>query len=472
MTSTPESWNDIGSMRIEIGMNSTQVQKLKDEIALLHEQQIEGQLEVQKLRGAITFFHGQQSKERCQMKVFFIILACVLAQHTIVTHFQASPNQSKEETRKPQSARHMADKNRPEPVQMQEPESQRAQHPELSTDTGTEASVERFAEDDAEHPKEAGEDAQDVKVNDSQAGDHGDQRGEEPKSTPLLEIQSVQHSDASTIESVAQAPVSVSANLFNSNGAFDRSKHQGGALKDPKDARGGRNINGNSRESHAVSEQTRDEPGDKKYPSSHGLGVALPEDLVEREGQNASTSTQESTLTLTDKFSHGTFWVCFPPDTSPQKIQTYAKVYRDVARRQKRTIYPFCYINSKHVTLYQDNHCDDVSKIIFVLEVDLRKSDIVLNRIRSAIPMQFSFEDFAKATLSNYEWFMKTPMLTRLENSWGVVRETRLESPVWFRQRFRRDQVIDASVVEEFLNDAFAGNLQAIYRPDTGDLRL
>lgn len=437
MTSTPEEWDDVGCLRLEVGMNATELQKLRDEVALMH---------------------AHQKKERCQAKVAFIIIVSVVALHIFLTY---SPKQSTEETQS--KSMHLEEGHQQKDSEQQQTAGfEQRPEPPISA----EGLVQRFAtstsKDIGEEAKDGGEDAQDTKVmhSSNEHGFDGHQLREVQKPKPLPEVQNTQQPESSTnADGFIQSTVSASTNLFNLNGWFDWPMHQG-PTEGPKDARRGAGEDADERKNHGAHEQSQEDLKDKESRSSSDLNVILPKDTAQSEEQKLTKAMQDNILPVADKFSHGTFWVCFPPSTHKQKVKHYAKIFNEVARRQKRMVYPFCYIDTRFLDAYGESFCDDVNKVTFVLEVDKGKHDAISDSKRSEISTQSSFDDCSKALVESPHGKDGDEFL-----------ETQFESPAWFRRTFRPDRVIRASLVEEFLNDAFSGKVPEVV-PTKGDLRL
>eukprot|EP00746_Dinoflagellata_sp_MGD_P039571 gnl/MRDRNA2_/MRDRNA2_19549_c0_seq1.p1 gnl/MRDRNA2_/MRDRNA2_19549_c0~~gnl/MRDRNA2_/MRDRNA2_19549_c0_seq1.p1 ORF type:complete len:474 (+),score=89.81 gnl/MRDRNA2_/MRDRNA2_19549_c0_seq1:99-1520(+) len=195
-------------------------------------------------------------------------------------------------------------------------------------------------------------------------------------------------------------------------------------------------------------------------PGGNNLGAALSEGSAEgnqhaviKATPSSSADHEMSTLPplpfqlmssfvpneeVEQRSSHGLFWVCFPPSSLELNIKRYAQVFNEVAQSKEWRMYPFVYLDTRVLKRYGDHQCNDVNQITFVME---KKSNSVSDSKRSPTELSPDVWTF------NSNWY----------------------NPVWFKRVFRPDQVIQPSLVKKFLDDVHSGKLPQI-RSAKGDL--
>lgn len=313
MTSTPESWDDVGSLRLKvdcvsqrIGLNDSQLQKLRDEMMLIHAQEQE-----------------QKKKERFQMKVCVVcsilaavLFGCVLTLQIVMIWSGLAPKLS-------QGLVHEAWKTHLDDFKASEVpnitlllthtvtpklEVQGAQHIQSSTDAEGRTQIV------AKRAEETPEDAQDKDSDEAEDHEDGEQSRDEPVKKTRL-----------------SPPIDLRPSL-------------------PGDPAEG--------ERHASINATQGKPSslaDRMWalPSFTSLPFKIMSDKV---AEKQSTD------------SHAVFYVCFPPSTFEQNVKKYARVFNKVARHQKRMGYTFCYMDTRLIDTDNDRFCHDLDKITFALE--------------------------------------------------------------------------------------------------------
>eukprot|EP00746_Dinoflagellata_sp_MGD_P017908 gnl/MRDRNA2_/MRDRNA2_141389_c0_seq1.p1 gnl/MRDRNA2_/MRDRNA2_141389_c0~~gnl/MRDRNA2_/MRDRNA2_141389_c0_seq1.p1 ORF type:complete len:399 (-),score=68.03 gnl/MRDRNA2_/MRDRNA2_141389_c0_seq1:126-1322(-) len=398
MTETPESWDDVGSLRLKVdsvsqkvGLNDWQLQKLRDEMMRIHAQEQE-----------------QKKKERFQMKACFVtsiiaavLFGCVLTLQIVMIWSGSAPKSS-------QGLLHEAWKPHLEDFKASEVTNITL----LLTHTAT----------------------------------------------PRLEVQSALH-----LQSSADAKGRIQMVTQNTENIFEDLQD-----KDADDA-----------EDHEDVEQSRDQPGKKnRWSPTIDLRPSLPGDPTEGETHASINATQDKPSSLADHMwpsfaslpfkimgdkteekhsadSHAVFYVCFPPLTFEQNVKKYARVFKEVARRQKPMAYTFCYMDTRVIDIDDDRFCYDLEKISFVLEKSSGES-----------PSDFQFHECSEV-YSEYitHTLMKSTQLDSLRPWFSN------HASGSFRRTFPQDQEIQVSLIEEFLHDVHSGKLEEALPPKR-DLRL
>jgi hypothetical protein len=144
--------------------------------------------------------------------------------------------------------------------------------------------------------------------------------------------------------------------------------------------------------------------------------------------------------------SRAAVWVCFPPETYQEKVKRYEGVFVKVARSRRWMVHPFCYLDTRvHDDIYGDHFCGDASQITFVMQ-------------KSREEIKVSGKKYAPVKVPNQTKFNECmKYMTRYPESFDY------EHPVYHRRTFLPDQDINATLLEEFLYDAYSGKLPTMY---------
>lgn len=138
--------------------------------------------------------------------------------------------------------------------------------------------------------------------------------------------------------------------------------------------------------------------------------------------------------------SPGVVWVCFPARTFEHDVKAYASAFIEVARSRRWMVYPFCFLDTRELDhgTYSQHFCDDDNKVTFVMEKARRIDKNQSSTARLEIPRQSRFDECM--------WF----------------KPLTIHSPVFHRRMFPPDQEIQASLVEDFLYDVHSGRVPEI----------
>lgn len=187
---------------------------------------------------------------------------------------------------------------------------------------------------------------------------------------------------------------------------------------------------------------------------AESVNISYAEDSGEVEGDNhdvndlhtegvIASSSDPQEVGGHERLPHGVFWVCFPSSSLDQNVKKYAQVFGEVAHR-KSMVYPFCHLDTRKSNS-DELLCDDVSKITFVLEKEMTTnvaSDSTPSQVsREEHIERSSFRDCLDAWMDFPSWFT-------------------FKSSARFRRVFSADQDIQASLVDQFLDDVYSGKLQ------------
>eukprot|EP00746_Dinoflagellata_sp_MGD_P149466 gnl/MRDRNA2_/MRDRNA2_81491_c0_seq3.p1 gnl/MRDRNA2_/MRDRNA2_81491_c0~~gnl/MRDRNA2_/MRDRNA2_81491_c0_seq3.p1 ORF type:complete len:500 (-),score=114.29 gnl/MRDRNA2_/MRDRNA2_81491_c0_seq3:44-1543(-) len=493
MTTTPESWDDVGCLRLQVNcisqnvedvqLHVSQLQKLSDQLVLAQEQ------EKKKERCR----EQEQKKERCHMKIFIVataglfgcllaMMACVLVLlYTIYAGSAPRLTQSlSDEVWKP----YVGDFKASEATTLMGNDVRNGQQLRQNGAVAVlEAAKELLAERDnldemlqatkkllAEHQHLARENTDERTEKTVTMLKHWDEARKATAANPSYSWTVVEEKELGSNQT--HEPETRSAHHPRSSAdAGGRIQTAANSLDDDpqgvrEDAQDTRGNDFNEREGHDDGEQTREEPGNKKSLSpSIDLSAAAsvpaegekleaieatqdkpsakpkaPTDKAQSPTIKSKSPTSkakpptakakpkakhdmralpplpfqllgwahsEASNEVLKRARHGMVWVCFPANAFEQSVKTYAPVFNEVARSQKWRMYPFVYPDTRQMERYSEHFCDDVKKITFVME------------------------------------------------KWSDVSEV-------FRRVFEPDQVIQASLVEEFLNDVHSGKLPEI----------
>jgi len=279
----------------------------------------------------------------------------------------------------------------------------------------------------------------DAKSNPSTSGIIVVERESEPKLTPELEVQSAQLPRASV----------------DAEGRTQRVINE-----DPESAR-------------ADAEDAEDRDSDERedhedlWNKPIDVGVVT-EDPAEGERRESIKAALDKTSPFTDHNmrtspplpyqSHGVVWVCFPAGTFQHDVEKYAPVFTEIARSQRWMVYPFCFVDTRKLEddEYGEHFCDNVKKLTFVMEKSTSTPVSEVEDMYSStsyIPAQTRFDECRHYMETSPEYFR--PIKTSKQSV--------------HRRTFQPDQDIQASVVEDFLNDVHSGKLPEV-SPAKGDL--
>jgi len=416
MPDTPESWDDVGCLRLQVDCFSQSLEDVRLDVS-----------ELQKLKSQIVLIREddqQRKKENCQLKVCVItsavlfgcvlcLIGCAVALYVFTTHPGSAPRWI------------------PRP-------SDEAWNAHLDNSNAVEETM-PVAVAQANHDKTTGIPSSHQLKQQSESdafatllheADHIDRRVEEPKLALELEVRRSQHRQPSTNTGgrIQRAAKTLEEDSKDATESSSESKNMVDV-----DAAGSRSLAvGEKRE--AIKE-TQDEPSSPVDPDMRAL-PGLPFQML-------SWGHSEASEEVLKQAQHGLFWVCFPPSILEQNVKRYAPVFNEVAHSQKWQTHPFVYLDTRSLNFYHEHFCDDMEKTTFVMQ---KASDAISNNKHASSQQGRIPNDFS------VEWFVPT----------GA-------NPQWFRREFRPDQVIHASLVEEFLNDVHSGKLLEII-PAKGDL--
>lgn len=360
MTSTPESWDDVGSLRLQVdcisdklGMNDSQLQKLSDEFALIRAHLAKAQQQ-------------EEKKQRCQMHICGVItavfLSCVLAPQIYMICTVSAPKSTVLDMN--QNFQKLSDEvwktfrddlkaSEAELKPSPEPEVQRGWRDQKFIDAAGRA--ERAAGSSTDGPndsQEAGKDAIDNWFETGKNNADGEQSikvpGEDKVQFPQINL-TVVVSEASS--------------------------------------------GGEKRESiKAIHDQ----------PSS----------LANQTMTLPSSSFQNMSPRALKRFNRGVFYVCFPSSALKTKAKKYAQVFQDVSHSRKWMVYPFCYIDAKNLNeIYDERFCDEAQQMTFVLETsrsDLDSSTKNASGPLNEIPIQSRFDSCLYMYSKSPQWFSIT----------------------------------------------------------------
>lgn len=415
MTSTPESWDDVGCLRLKVDSIS---QRVEDVHKGQHLQAASNDLTVLQLQAVTQELKAElaeQKKEACRMKVCVVItlvlFACVLAFQACTIHGEFSTGLTRqrminnpEDLRGPQSralvsttlvSAEQANKDKKVRNDLQPKQNQVTQDDEkqllgeessLKMDDKTKQAMsgrkrwkeaQTAAKDENKKNKHLGEEMQKP----SASWNMMEQQEPEAKRTPALEVL------GSSIDSEGRPQIGAKS-------------AQGDPLDGRESAKDAEDEDSEEGEDSEDGYQPTDEPRDKVMP----FQIMKPETASE----------------LLKWSRHGVFWVCFPPNALEELVKKYTSVFNEVARSQKWRMYPFCYLDTSRLGFYTDHFCDDIKKITFVLEMN------------EAV-------DFGR----------------------------KAEPPAWitsifFKRTFQPDQEIKTSLIDQFLADIHSGALPEI----------
>lgn len=411
MTSTPESWDDVGCLRIQVdsisqkvedlvdfqqgqaasyGFHESQIQKLTDELKLIQAQQQEHEEEKCQMKLMIA----QHQKEKCHIKVCGIITAVllvlvivVLALHILMAGNDLVPRLIHRLSDEPWKT-HLGD------FTFKSFEAATASPVVLSPNVSSDLGLHRPG-------------LSEVSVTSAQV-----LHEREPMNEVVAKRQ------------LEEAPfVDADLDKDDNDKGFKEAKQDGDAhqpgeeLGDIQEA-----INAIQVKPSALTDDRLASPHTKFHSQSQQL--------------------------------YGIFWVCFPSSSWETHVKKYAPVFTNVAKNW--TMYPFCYLDTSMPELYEEHFCDeaiDNKQIVFNMQKS-RKYNIVGNQ-RISSPK-------GSGEIPTNSWFNECGDL--------VIEPPvtfKIESPVWFRRMFQLDEDIQTSLVEKFLNDVHSGHLPE-FKPPKG----
>eukprot|EP00746_Dinoflagellata_sp_MGD_P149465 gnl/MRDRNA2_/MRDRNA2_81491_c0_seq2.p1 gnl/MRDRNA2_/MRDRNA2_81491_c0~~gnl/MRDRNA2_/MRDRNA2_81491_c0_seq2.p1 ORF type:complete len:449 (-),score=92.48 gnl/MRDRNA2_/MRDRNA2_81491_c0_seq2:206-1552(-) len=442
MTTTPESWDDVGCLRLKVNCISQaveNVQKGQQEQAFSHGQNLSAvsqlQAATQELKAELALLHAQnqvEKKEACRTKVGVIIalilISCVLALQAFMIYTGAVTGLTQRNTMN-------------HPKEPHTPQSQILNHEAegLSNDAWkTNRDDHKASEVTA--PMPANEDKQRKMRNDLQLKQNSVINGAAVQ-PQYLEGQTIDKRKQQ-LGSVWMDPQMVATETKKKastswNGAEKRvpeTTHPSELeeLQSSIDSEGRADLGSES--AHEDARQDAKDVEDKDSKEREDL-----EEIKQVKGdlsqplpfQIMNPDNAEELMSLSQ---NGLFWVCFPPTALEKSVKAYASAFNEVARSQKWRIYSFCYLDTNRLKQdYTDHFCHDIRQITFVLEKN------------SAANSGSKHTPFSKNAESDFEEFH---------------RDT--GSPAWFKRTFPPDQDIHASLIEQFLNDVHSGKIPEI----------
>lgn len=307
-----------------------------------------------------------------------------------------------------------------------------------------------------------------------------ERKEQEAKQTPQLDVQRTIHAQSST-DSEGRAQRVAKSTEEDAQDAREDAED----AKDKDSDEGEDHENGERprEEASSLDQRKRDMPAERRepikvtqdQPSSLTATISMlmaTQDHLKALPPDHLMATQEEVLDhlkaspfqiMSNKvlkwFSFGVFWVCFPSNARARSKKKYAPVFIEVARSQKWPVYPFCHLDVTHTLdgtskgtelFYEDHFCDDVDKITFVMQMEKRGDGVSNSKHASSphgeTPILSQFGECSDAMIESPAWFI-------------------MDSPAWFKRTFPPDQDIQASLVEEFLNDVYSSKVQEVTPP-------
>jgi hypothetical protein len=361
MTTTPESWDDVGSLRLEVNSISLKVQDVQAGLSDCHGL---NDLQLQKLRQEIAQEIGQvmtvqsqeQTKERCKMKVCIFLMCALLVCVFMLQLFIICTGSS---------------------------------------------------------------------------GELAQRLYKVARGTPADDFQ-FRAAEASTVLSVTKA----------SNEELKNQTVQNGLLLTRRPA-----------DDVTADENVEVELLTAEQNATDGAVPAMDVDQPQNSTMSVHTQSDETIVQSLDddQFSHGIFWVCFPPKDFKRNLRKYSSVFEKMARSQKWRINAYCWLDTRKAppqVLYEERLCNDVEKVTFSLEMEKKSTSIAdaKDSVTSPrdMPHRLSFD-----ACTDLVWADSQALFE-------------MKSPAKFQQVYPAGQDITASLVEEFIDDVHHGKIRQI----------